>query len=42
MSLEEYKNLSKKYSVLDENSKTEIYKIALKYEEWKEKNIFMM
>lgn len=38
ISLEEYKKLSKKYSVLDENLKTEIYKIALKYEEWKEKN----
>ncbi len=38
ISLEEYKKLSKKYSVLDENLKNEIYKIALKYEEWKEKN----
>ena len=37
ISLEEYKKLSRKYSVLDENLKTEIYKIALKYEEWKEK-----
>ena len=31
ISLEEYKKLSRKYSVLDENLKTEIYKIALKY-----------
>ena len=35
ISFEEYKNLSKKYSVLEESQKREIYKIALKYEEWK-------
>ena len=35
ISLEEYKNLSKKYSVLDLELKEEVYKIALKYEEWK-------
>ena len=40
ISLEEYKKLSKKYSVLEENLKIEIYKIALKYEEWKENNNF--
>lgn len=35
MPLEEYYNLSKKYSVLEKEQKTEIYKIAGKYEEWK-------
>lgn len=38
ISLEEYKNLSKKYSVLSSSQKEEIYKIALKYEEWKKEN----
>ena len=35
MPLEEYYNLSRKYSVLEKEQKTEIYKIAGKYEEWK-------
>ncbi len=35
ISLEEYQNLSKKYSVLKKEQKNEIYRIALKYEEWK-------
>lgn len=38
ISLEEYQNLSKKYSVLSNELKDEIYKIALKYEEWKKEN----
>lgn len=35
MFFEEYKNLSKKYSILNDEQKNEVYKIALKYEEWK-------
>lgn len=38
MTFSEYKNLGKKYSVLDDRTKEEIYKIALKYEEWKNEN----
>lgn len=40
LSLEEYYNLSKKYSVLKKEQKDEIYKIALKYEEWKNAESF--
>ncbi|WP_300359239.1 UvrD-helicase domain-containing protein [Fusobacterium sp.] len=38
ISLDEYKKLSKKYSVLSDDLKEEIYKIALKYEDWKKEN----
>ncbi|WP_027129392.1 UvrD-helicase domain-containing protein [Fusobacterium perfoetens] len=38
MSLENYLNLNKNYSLLDDESKKAIYKIAEKYEEWKDEN----
>lgn len=37
LTLEEYCNLSKKYSILDKELKEEIYKIYTKYIEWKKK-----
>ena len=41
MPLEEYYSLSRKYSVLEKEQKDEIYKIAVRYEEWKnEENLY--
>ncbi|MDP0489060.1 MAG: hypothetical protein Q7K36_06055 [Fusobacterium sp. JB020] len=38
LSLEDYLNLSKNYSALDEKQKKEIYKICKKYNQWKKNN----
>lgn len=40
LSFENYLNLNKNYSILNENQKIEVYKICKKYNTWKEENSY--